>query len=169
MTMTVQRCNNVLVGFCRLRNNIPRELRAFLIESLVFPYCDTVRVWGGGGCATQRARLQKILNFAARIVSGLRRFDHVSATITELQCSSIEEMIADADVTLVSSRLMTREEAPAALKALIVHRSQVTSRSSRSSSAPLLQLPRVKTELARRPPVVSLPSTQAVEPPGRIH
>ena len=58
-------------------------------------------------------------------------------------------MIADADVTLVS-RLMTREEAPAALKALIVHRSQVTSRSSRSSSAPLLQLPRVKTELARQ-------------------
>ena len=149
VTMTVQRCNNVLVGLCRLRNKIPRELRAFLIESLVFPllrYCACV--WGGG-CATQRARLQKILNFAARIVSGLRRFDHVSATITELQWPSIEEMIADADVTLVS-RLMTREEAPAALKALIVHRSQVTSRSSRSSSAPLLQLPRVKTELARR-------------------
>ena len=149
VTMTVQRCNHVLVELCKLRNKVPRELRAFLIETLVFPllrYC--MCVWGAG-CATQIARRQKVLNFAARIVANLRRHDHVTATLSELGWPTVERMIEDAVVAIIN-QLMTREDAPDALKALIVHRSQVTSRSSRSSAAPLLQLPRVRTELARR-------------------
>ena len=145
VTMTVQRCNNVLVGLCKLRNKVPRELRAFLIETLVFPllrYCACV--WGGC-CVTQRARLQKVQNFAA----DLSRRYHISATITELGWPTVERMVEEADVMLIN-RLMTRENTPVALKALLVHRSQVTTRISRSSGATLLQLPRVRTELARR-------------------
>ena len=83
-------------------------------------------------------------------MANLRRHDHITATLNELGWPTVQRIIAAADVALIS-QLMTREDAPpAALKALIVHRSQVTSRSSRSSAAPLLQLPRVRTELARR-------------------
>ena len=149
VTMTVQRCNHVLVGLCKLRNRLPRELRKFMVETLVFPlmrYCACV--WGGG-CATQIARLQKVLNFAARTVANLRRYDHVSATLTALGWPSVERMIRDADVALVN-QLLTREDAPAALRALLIHRGQMTCRKLRSSEAPLLQLPRVKTERARR-------------------
>ena len=105
-------------------------------------------VWGAG-TNTEIARLQKVMNFAVRVVANLRRHDHVTATLTELGWQSVEQMVKTADVTLVS-QLMTRDEAPAALKSLIVYRSQVMSRSSRSSQAPLLHLPRVRTELARR-------------------
>ena len=48
ISLTVQRCYQVLVGICKLRNRLPRELRVFLIEALVFPlirYCACV--WGG--------------------------------------------------------------------------------------------------------------------------
>ena len=149
VTMTVQRCNHVLVGLCRLRNKVPRELRAFLIETLVFPllrYCACVWV---AGCVTQLARLRKVMNFAARIVANLGRYDHVSTTLTELGWPSVDGLVGTADVALIN-QLLTRENAPSALKELIVYRSQVTSRVSRSSEAPLLQLPRVRTELARR-------------------
>ena len=37
VTMTVQRCNHVLVGLGRLRNRLPRELRKFMVEMLCFP------------------------------------------------------------------------------------------------------------------------------------
>ena len=115
-------------------------------------------VWGAG-CATQIARLQKVQNFAVRIVANLRRHDHITATLNELGWPTVERMIAAADVALINQLMTNREDAPAALKGCarskgcIVHRSQVTSRSSRSSAAvaaPLLQLPRVRTELAHR-------------------
>ena len=50
VTMTVQRCNHVLVGLCKLHNRLPRELRKFMVDTLVFRYFACV--WGGG-CATQ--------------------------------------------------------------------------------------------------------------------
>ncbi|KAF0291560.1 hypothetical protein FJT64_010310 [Amphibalanus amphitrite] len=99
--MTVQRCNHVLVGLCRLRNKVPRELRAFLIETLVFPL---LRYYG---------------------------------------------LVGTADVALIN-QLLTRENAPSALKDLFVYRGQVTSRVSRSSEAPLLQLPRGPSLLGSR-------------------
>lgn len=149
VAMTVQRCNHVLVGMCKLRHKLPRELRVVLIETLVFPlirYCACV--WGGA-CGNQKARLQKVLNFGARIVSNLKRCDHVSDALAELGWPTIDEMIATCDVAILN-RLMERENVPPAMSGLIMYRSQVMDRTSRSSAAALLQLPQVRTELARR-------------------
>ena len=79
----------------------------------------------------------------------MRRCDHISATLTGLGWPTVEDMVGEADVVLIN-KLLTREDAPEALKALLVYRSQVTSRTSRTSGAPLIQLPRVRTELAKR-------------------
>ena len=149
ISMTVQRCNHVLVGICKLRNRLPRELRIFLIESLVFPlirYCACV--WGGA-CSNQTSRLQKVIHFAARIISNLKKSDHISATLNELGWPSVDSMVVECDVTLIN-RLMASEYAPPALTDLLPFRSEVTCRSLRSSTAPLLQLPQVRTELKRR-------------------
>lgn len=73
VSQVVRRCFHVLVGLSKLRHKIPSVTKKLLIEALVFPhltYCCTV--WGG--CSTvHRNRLQKVINFAARIVTGLRR------------------------------------------------------------------------------------------------
>ena len=121
----------------------------FLIEALVFPHIRySACVWGGA-CSIQKWRLQKVVHFAARIISNLKKSDHVSATLAELGWPSIDNMIVDSDITLIN-RLLAREYAPPALIDLLSFRSDVTNRSTRSSTAPLLQLPQVRTELKRR-------------------
>lgn len=149
VSLTIQRCYSVLVGMCKLRNRLSRELRVFLIEALVFPlirYCACV--WGGA-CLKQKDRLQKVIHFAARIVSNLRRNDHITPTLNELGWLTIDKIIADCDVRLIN-RLLAMDCGPPALTDLLCFRSEVMSRDSRSSVAPLLQLPRVRTELKRR-------------------
>ena len=120
-----------------------------MIEALVFPlirYCACV--WGGP-CSIQKWRLQKVVHFAGRIVVNLKKSDHISKTLTELGWPSIDDMIVDSDITLIN-RLLAREYAPPAMIDLLSFRSEVTNRSTRSSTAPLLQLPQVRTELKRR-------------------
>ena len=149
VTLTVQRCNRILIGLYKLRSKIPRELRVILVEVLVFPlirYCACV--WGGA-CATQKERLQKVINFAARIVFNLKRRDHVSAARSELGWQSVDDLIAACDITLIG-RLLSREEAPEAIRNMIVYRSDVSSRETRASAAGVMELPQVQTELARR-------------------
>ena len=140
ITLTVQRCNRILIGLCKLRSKIPRELRVFLVETLVFPlirYCACV--WGGL-CATQKTRLQKVNNFSARMVSNLKRRDHVSAALSELGWQSFDDIIAACDIALID-RLLVREEAPEAIKNTLVFRSHVSARETRSTAAGSLQLP----------------------------
>ena len=97
----------------------------------------------------QRERLRKVVNFAVRIVTNLKKYDHVSEAFTKLGWSSVDSMIEACDVTLLT-RLMSRESVPPALADLITYRCQETDRVTRSSAAPLLQLPLVRTELYRR-------------------
>ena len=149
ISLTVQRCYRVLVGMCKLRNRLPRDLRVLLIETLVFPlirYCACV--WGGA-CTNQKQRLQKVVHFAARIISNLKRNDHITPTLNQLGWPSIDKMITDSDVSLIN-RIMGIENPPPAMTDMLRFRSEVTCRDSRSSVAPLLQLPRVRTELKRR-------------------
>ena len=59
-----------------------------LVQALVFPhirYCLTV--WGNCS-ATLKARVQKVINFGARIVYGLGRRDHVTPALKELRWPS---------------------------------------------------------------------------------
>ena len=68
-----------------------------------------MRVSGELG-ATQMARLQKVQNFAARIVANLRRTDHVSATLSELGWPTVERMVADADMALIRQLMLGEAE-----------------------------------------------------------
>ena len=80
----VRRCNMILIGLARLRHKLPKCTRQLLVQALVFPhirYCLTV--WGNCS-ASLKARVQKLINFGARIVSGLGRRDHVTPVLKEL-------------------------------------------------------------------------------------
>ena len=65
----------------------------YLIEALVFStirYCLSVY----GVCnATQVHRLQKLVNFAARVLTGRRKFDHVSDVIRDAGWFSAADLI----------------------------------------------------------------------------
>ena len=120
-----------------------------LVESLVFPhirYC--IAVWGS--CtATQKQRVQKAINFGVRIVNGLSRRDHVTPSLRELGWPTVDELITERDVATIR-HLTTSPCAPEALCSRVVRRSDVSTRRTRASEGGRLELPRARTEFARR-------------------
>ena len=120
-----------------------------IVEMLIFPhlsYCTTV--WAGCN-KTQRHRLQKVINHCAQVVKGARRSAHTSPLIAELNWPSFDSLITERDVAQVHY-LLNHLQAPTGLTAGIVHRSDVSVRETRAAVAGLLQLPKMRTEHARR-------------------
>ena len=109
-------------------------------------YCLTV--WGSCS-SSSKARVQKVINFGARIVSGLSRRDHVSSVLKQLGWSSVNDMLRERDVAAISCLLSSSCEARALTEQLL-YRSEVSVRQTRAVASGQLQLPRVRTEFARR-------------------
>ena len=149
ITLIVKRCYCVLLCLARNRHKLPKCVRRLLVESLVFPhirYCITV--WGS--CtAAQRRRVQKAINFGVRIVNGLSMRDHVTPSLLELGWPSIDEIITERDLATVR-HLITSHHAPLLLSSLLVRRSAVSSRRTRATEGGQLELPRARTEFAKR-------------------
>ena len=149
ISTVVQRCYMILVGLARMRHRVPKDTKRLLIEALVFPnvrYC--ISVWGS--CtAEQRKRVQKAINFGARIVAGLGRREHVRPVLQELGWGRVDDLIEEHDLSMVR-RLLTATNASEILRDKLVYRSQQSSRSTRATESGQLQLPRVRTEFARR-------------------
>ena len=145
----VQKCYCILIGLARTHRRIPRCTKQLLIEALVFPhirYC--LSVWGG--CvAGERKRVQRVINFAARIVTGIGRRDHVTPALEQLGWLRVDDMITESDVA-VMRRLLYSPHVPGLLSGRVPRRSEVSARQSRGSVSGQLELPRVRTELARR-------------------
>ena len=90
---TVRKCTGMLTALTHARHVVPVPTIKYLIEALVFStirYCLSVY----GVCnATQVHRLQKLVNFAARVLTGRRKFDHVSDVIRDAGWFSAADLI----------------------------------------------------------------------------
>ena len=131
VSAVAQRCNGTVATIRKL--NVPRETTKHLMESLMFPmirYC--LPVWAP---KTQilRNRIEKVLNFAVRTVTGLKKYDHVSQARTELGWVTFEAMIKLRDVQRIY-HMMWNDEGSERLKSLIERRSEVSLRSTRASN-----------------------------------
>ena len=148
VSQVVRRCFFILVGLSKLRHRLPFETKKLLIEALVFPhlhYCLTV--WGGCS-ATLRQRVQKAINFGARIVTGLSRREHITPALELLGWRRIDGMLEERDAAMMR-RLMS-SGAPPSLADLVRSRSDVSVRATRGVCAGQLELPRVRTERGKR-------------------
>ena len=145
----VRRCYSMLIALARMRYRLPMETKRLLIEALVFPhirYC--LSVWGS--CtATQRHRVQKALNFGARIVRNVGYRDQVTSVLRELGWLRVEDMVIERD-TMLMRDLLTADRAPEILREHVTRRTDVSNRMTRASNEGLLQVPRVRTEFSRR-------------------
>ena len=149
ISLVVKKCYCILVCLARTHRRIPRCTKQLLIEALVFPhirYC--LSVFGGCGVG-ERKRVQKVINFAARIVTGIGRRDHVTPALAELGWLKVDDLIAESDVAAMR-RILCAPTPPELLRSRIEYRSDVSVRQSRATVSEQLQLPRVRTELAKR-------------------
>ena len=151
ISSVVRRTNAILVSLFKIRHHLSPEILKILVQSHVFPhlqYCSSV--WGGA-TNSRLDRLQRIIHFAARLVSGLRKYDHVSPVLTALGWLGVREVIARRDAVNVY-RALHVAAAPEALRAMFRPRSAVSGRRTRATAAgaAVLELPRFRLTAARR-------------------
>ena len=107
-TDVVRRCTGTLCGLSHSRHSLPATVMVTLVQGLVLSiirYCLSVY---GASNVTQRKRLQKLVRFAARVVSG-RRKDRVSDVINELGWLNTESLFRYQSIVLVNKMLATSE------------------------------------------------------------
>ena len=108
-----------------------------IISTLVFSklfYCSSV--WSSAA-ATNLLKLQAVQNFAARIICGSRKFDHVTPLLKELHWLPIKSQLYLPDAVL-AFKCMTGS-APTYLSSKFLTRGEVSGRATRNSQ--LLHIP----------------------------
>ena len=120
-----------------------------IVQSYVFPYIlYCLSVWGGAA-ACHLNRVQRAVNFGARIVSGARRRESVSGTLTALGWHNVPTLVTQRD-SMAVFRAISDLRAPEAVRALFTPRAAVSRRTTRASAAGALQPPAFRLSLSRR-------------------
>ena len=142
----VRRCTGALCGLSHCKHSLPGETLVTLVQCLVLSllrYCLPVY---GASNRTQMARLQKVMNFAARVISGRRKFSHISDVLRELNWLSAHNLFLYHSLTLLRRILVTSE--PESLSDGLITRYDIHHRTTRHSD--LLATPSIRTEYGRR-------------------
>ena len=149
ISTVVRRCNSILSSLYKIRHHLTPDVLKLLVEAHVFPhilYCITV--WGGAA-QTNLHRVQKTINFAARVVTGVRRSDHISPTLEALGWRKVDEIVCLRDCAKVQ-RALYHSECPTAISAMFTRRTQVSSRDTRAAAAGMLELPKCRLTRTQR-------------------
>ena len=141
------KCTGMLIALNNARHVIPATTLSSLVQGLVISavrYCMSVY----GSCnATQIRRIQKVVNFCARVVSGRKRCDHVSDVIQELGWMTARQLVEYHTVNAVQTVVATG--LPETIHCTIGARaSERHTHETRGAST--LTLPRIRTEAGRR-------------------
>ena len=145
----VRRCNALLISLYRFRHHFSKEMLKLLIEIHVFPhvlYC--ISVWDGT-TQNQLARIQKIINFSARIVTGARRRERIGPALVSLGWGRVEQLVRERDLIRVHKALHN-QSGPPSIRRMFVPRSAVSRRATRSTEAGDLDLQRCKLSATQR-------------------
>ena len=133
------------MGLAHKRHLLPKDVITNVVEALVIShvmYCMAV-IYPMG--EVQKRRLERILNFAAGVISGRHKFDHISDVRSELGWLSISEAIQYREGLLMYK--IINNGTPLHLFELFTTNSSVHGRHTRQSDE--LHLPRVRTEAGK--------------------
>ena len=141
------RCTGMLMALNYSRHVIPGNTLATIVPALVISavrYCISVY----GSCnVTQLHRIQKVINFCARVVSGRKRHDHISDVVKRLGWMSARQLVeyhtVSAVHTVVATGLPDSIWRTIGLPANQRH-------TYRTRTANRLTVPRIRTEAGRR-------------------
>ena len=146
ISLVTRRCFGMLTGLVHLRHYLPVTVLTTLVSALVLShvrYCLSVY---GNGTAKNLDRVQKILNFSARVISGRRKYDHISDVQRGLGWLSAPELVRYHTLMLVHKVL--RHGEPEGLARLFWRCRDVRDRQTRQDGA--LRAPRCRTACGQR-------------------
>ena len=141
-----RRCVGLLIGLSHVRHYLPDGVIKTIVTALILSrirYCLPVF---GNGTMKNFDRLQKIINFAARVIFGRRKFDHVSDLRDQLDWMAPKTM-SDYQTLLTAHKAIQHNE-PEELAALFTQNREVRERGTRQDH--LYHLPRPRLETGKR-------------------
>ena len=149
ISSVVRRCNGILVSLNRFRRHFTTEALITIIQAHVFSqiiYC--LPVWGGAA-EKELQRIQKVINFAARVVTGARRRDHITPALNSLHWSRIGELVEERDCLKVY-RALNDVHIPCAVRDMFPRRCDVATRDTRLTHTEQVHLPKVRLAVTQR-------------------
>ena len=144
---TASSCMSSLAQINRVKHVLDKSLLILVIRSLVFSkmyYCSSV--WANT-TANNIRRLQAVQNFAARIITKSRKFDHITPLLTELHWIPVNKLYLlyrDAVLTFKCLNGIT----PESLSQQFVRRVDISGRCTRNSSS--LNIPLFRSATGQR-------------------
>ena len=164
VAMLTKRCFGVLSGLSHLRGHLPPDVISVLVNALVISqvrYCISVY---GAGTKQNISRIQKILNYAAKVIFGRKKFDHVSDLLHQLRWLSAENLVNYHSLCLLHKvRAFSEPEVLASGLATVAETRGRGAVSTRQDS--LLSVPRSRTERGRRRFLSRAPAAYNALPP----
>ena len=139
-------CMSSLGQINRAKHALDRDLLTIVIQSLVFSkmyYCSIV--WSNT-TASNICKLQAVQNFAARIITNSRKFDHVTPLRCELHWLPVKLHLFYRDAILTFKCM--NGMAPDYLSEKFVHRGSTSGRCTRNSQT--LNIPLYKSATGQR-------------------
>ena len=146
ITQTAAKCLCKLVQINRIKHFLDKETLLVLINAFVFSklfYCSTV--WSNTS-KTNVSKLQRVQNFAARIILGLRKFDHISQGIKSLKWLPVKDRLYLNDAIIMYKCI--NKLAPDYLADKFVQRSHIHNRNTKSRNQ--LDIPRCRISTGQR-------------------
>ena len=142
----VSSCMASLCSINRVKHLFSSKSLSTMINTLVLNklfYCSSV--WGNTSQQNIK-KLQSVQNFAARIISGTHKFDHITPVLNQLQCLPVKHQIRFRDNLLVFKCL--NRLAPDYLCEKFYFRSKVQNRNTRICSQ--LNIPKYRSTTGQR-------------------
>ena len=146
ISLLTRRCFGMPIGLVHLRHYLPETVLSTLVSALVLShvrYCLTVY---GNGTAKNMDRIQKILNFSARVISGRKKYEHISDVQRELGWLSAPDLVRCH--TLMSAHRVLINGEPEGLADQYCRCREVRHRRTRQDDA--LRAPRCRTACGQR-------------------
>ena len=142
-----RKCNGALIALNHARHVLPRSVLKPLVQALVISivrYCMSVY----GTCGeTQLHRVQKVLNFCARVVCGRRKHDHISDVFRDMSWLTASELVLYHRVCSMNCALVIRRPESIADTLGQTARLRHAHDTRRASE---ITLPRIRAEAGRR-------------------
>ena len=143
-----RKCCGILVSLSHLRHFLPPETLPDIVSAMVISHIRYCLAVYGNGTAKNLASIQKIMNFAARVISGRRKFDHVSDVRGALGWLDSSKLFQYHSISLLH-RVICAGEPESIAGQLATNRDNPSHvRSTRQDHH--LQLPTIRTEAGRR-------------------
>ena len=143
-----RRCTGLLIGLSHVRNSLPDGVIKILVTTLVISRINYCLAVYGNGTQKNFDRLQKILNFASRVIFGRRKFDHISGLRDKLGWLPPKAM-SDYRTLVIAHKIMQHGE-PEDLASMFTRNRDSANRNKNTRQDNLFQLKRPRLETGKR-------------------